>query len=105
MVHVLSIPYLLCCGAIGLVLSVLLDDRDTAQNAAIGVLFALYLFQSFIPVTDYGWLANIAPMTYFDANEIMLDGVYDLESAGILLAATFVLVVVSRYRFARMDIQ
>src|SRR5699024_9837796 len=46
MVHVLSIPYLLCCGAIGLVLSVLLDDRDTAQNAAIGVLFALYLFQS-----------------------------------------------------------
>ncbi|WP_049999317.1 ABC transporter permease subunit [Halococcus sediminicola] len=105
MVHVLSIPYLLCCGAIGLVLSVLLDDKDTAQNAAIGVLFALYLFQSFIPVTDYGWLANIAPMRYFDANEIMLEGTYDFTSAGILLAATLVLIAVSQVRFTRMDIQ
>jgi ABC-2 type transport system permease protein len=105
MVHVLSLPYLLCCGAIGLVLSVLLDDADTAQNAAIGVLFALYLFQSFIPVTDYGWLANVAPMNHFDANEILLDGTYDLASAGVLLAATLVLVAVSQFRFTRMDIQ
>ena len=105
MVHVLSIPYLLCCGGIGLVLSVLLDDKDTAQNVAIGVLFALYLFQSFIPVTDYGWLANIAPMSYFDANEIMLEGTYDFTSAGILLAATLVLIAVSQFRFTRMDIQ
>jgi ABC-2 type transport system permease protein len=105
MVHVLSIPYLLCCGAIGLVLSVLLDDRDTAQNAAIGVLFGLYLFQSFIPVTDYGWLANIAPMNYFDANEILLDGTYDVVSAAILLAATVALVAVSQFRFTKMDIQ
>jgi ABC-2 type transport system permease protein len=105
MVHVLSIPYLLCCGAIGLVLSVFLDDADTAQNAAIGVLFALYLLQSFIPVTDYGWLANIAPMTYFDANEILLEGTYDLTSAAILLGATVVLVVASQLRFTRMDIQ
>jgi ABC-2 type transport system permease protein len=105
MVHALSIPYLLCCGAIGLVLSVLLDDTDTAQNAALGVLFGLYLFQSFIPITDYGWLANIAPMNYFDANEILLDGTYDLTSAAILLAATVALVAVSQFRFTRMDIQ
>jgi ABC-2 type transport system permease protein len=105
MVHVLSIPYLLCCGAIGLAFSVFLDSRDTAQNAAIGVLFALYLLQSFIPVTEFGWLANIAPMTYFDANEILLDGTYDFASAAILLAATVALVALSQFRFTRMDIQ
>ena len=105
MVHALSIPYLLCCGAIGLVLSVLLDDKNTAQNAAIGVLFALYLLQSFVPVTEFDWLANIAPMSYFDANEILLEGSYDLTSAGILLAATLVLIAASRVRFTRMDIQ
>lgn len=104
MVHMLSIPYLLCCGAIGLVLSVIIDDTDTAQNAALGVLFGLYLFQSFIPMTDFDWLANIAPMTYFDANAILLDGTYDFTSAGILLAATVVLVAVSHLRFTRMDI-
>ncbi|WP_313696202.1 ABC transporter permease subunit [Halorarum halobium] len=104
-VHALAVPYLLCCGAVGLVCSVFLDGEDAAQNAAVGVLFALYLLQSFVPVTDYGWLANVAPMTYFDANEIMLDGTYDLAGAGILLAATVVLLVVSQVRFTRMDIR
>lgn len=105
MVHVLSIPYLLCCGAIGLVLSVLLDSKDTAQNAAIGLLFSLYLLESFIVATDFGWVANIAPMNYFDANEILVEGSYDFVSAGILLAVTIVLIAVSQVRFARMDIQ
>jgi len=105
MVHVLSIPYLLCCGAIGLVLSVLFDSRDTAQNAAIGLLFSLYLLESFIVATDFDWVANVAPMHYFDANAILVEGTYDLASAGILLAATIVLVAVSQFRFTRMDIQ
>jgi|AntDeeMetagen134_2_1112570.scaffolds.fasta_scaffold04009_2 ABC-2 type transport system permease protein len=105
MVHVLSIPYLLCCGAIGLVLSVVLDSRDTAQNAAIGLLFSLYLLESFIAATDVDWLANVAPMHYFDANAILVEGTYDFASAGILLAATLVLVAVSQVRFTRMDIQ
>lgn len=103
-VHALSIPYLLCCGAVGLALSVFLDDEDTAKNAAIGVLFALYLLQSFISGTDVEWLANIAPMTYFDANEILLEGTYDIAGAAILLAATVVLVAVSQVRFIWMDI-
>ena len=105
MVHVLSIPYLLCCGAIGLVLSVVFDRRETARNAAIGLLFSLYLLESFVAATDFGWLANLAPMNYFDANDILVDGVYDLESAGILLVATVALLVVSQLRFTRMDIQ
>ena len=103
--HVLSVPYLLCCGAIGLVLSVFLDDAETAKNAAIGVLFALYLLQSFVPATDADWLANVAPMAYFDANDILLDGSYDVAGAAVLLAATVALVAVSRFRFVRMDIQ
>lgn len=52
-----------------------------------------------------GWLANLAPMTYFDANAILLDGSYDLARTGILLVATLVLVAVSQLRFTRMDIQ
>jgi ABC-2 type transport system permease protein len=63
------------------------------------------MLQSFIPVPDVDWLANIAPMTYFDANEIMLEGIYDLASAGILLMATVVLVAVSQFCFTRIDIQ
>jgi ABC-2 type transport system permease protein len=103
--HLLSIPYLLCCGAIGLVLSVFLDSRDTARNAAIGLLFSLYLLDSFVAATDVGWLASVAPMHYFDANAILVGGSYDLASAGILLVATALLVALSGVRFGRMDVQ
>jgi len=44
-------------------------------------------------------------MHYFDANAILVEGTYDFASAGILLAATLVLVAVSQVRFTRMDIQ
>ena len=104
-IHALSIPYLLCCGAIGLALSVFLDDTDTARNAAIGVLFALYLLQSVVSATDFDWLANLAPMAYFDPNDILLDGSYDIAGAAVLLAATVALIAISQLRFIRMDIR
>ena len=103
--HGLSIPYLFCCGAIGLVLSVYLADKDTAQNAALGVLFALFMLQSLVVSTDVEWLGNLAPMAYIDPNEILVEGTYDIAGGAILLAVAVVLVAVSQFRFTRMDIQ
>lgn len=103
--HGLSIPYLFCCGAIGLVLSVSLADKDTAQNAALGVLFALFMLQSLVVSTDVEWLGNLAPMAYIDPNEILVEGTYDLAGGAVLLVVAVVLVVVSQLRFTRMDIQ
>jgi len=102
--HALSIPYLLCCGAIGLALSVFLARKDTAQNAALGLLFALFMLQSLVASTDFEWLGNLAPMAYIDPNEVLIEGTYDLASAAILLAAAVVLVALSQFRFTRMDI-
>ena len=44
-------------------------------------------------------------MYYFDANTVLVGGSYDLASAGILLAATVLLMVLSGVRFGRMDVQ
>lgn len=102
--HLLSIPYLFACAGIGLLASVLFDRASIAQRVALGVTFGIYLVESLLTGTDYESLGAIAPMRYFDPNEILLDGTYDLVGAGILIVMTITLVVVSQMWFVRRDI-
>lgn len=102
--HLLSIPYLFACGGIGLLASVLFDRASIAQRVALGVTFGIYLVESLLTGTDYEGLGAIAPMRYFDPNEVLLDGTYDLVGAGILIVMVIILVVVSQLWFIRRDI-
>jgi ABC-2 type transport system permease protein len=104
-VHALSIPYLLCCAGIGLGLSVLASRASTAQRAALGVVFGLYMLESLVLDTDYEWVGTIAPTRYYDPTAILVDGTYDFASAAILLGAAIVLVIASQLWFRRKDIQ
>ncbi len=104
-VHALSIPYLLCCGALGLYLSVLVARESTAQRAALGVVFGLFMLESLVTDTDYEWVGAIAPMRYYDPTTILVDNTYTLAGAAILLGAAIVLVVTSQLWFRRKDIQ
>lgn len=104
-VHALSIPYVLCCAAIGLCLSVLVSRASTAQRAAFGVVFGLFMLESLVTDTDYEWVGAIAPMRYYDPTAILVESTNDLAGAAILLGATIVLVVASQFWFRRKDIQ
>lgn len=105
MMHLLSIPYLLCCSAIGLLVSVVVNRSSIAQRGVLGGLFGLFLVESLVTGTDYDWLGSVAPMRYLDPNAILLNSEYDLMSAGILLAATLALCIISQLWFTRKDIQ
>lgn len=104
-VHALSVPYLLACGAVGLVFSVLLDRENRAQRAALGLLFGVFLLDSALTNTDLEWLGAVAPMRYYDPSEIMVESTYDLAGAAVLLAATAALVAVALVAFRRKDVQ
>lgn len=104
-VHALSVPYLLCCGSLGLLLSVLLPRADVANRVALGGIFALFLIDSITAITtDYEWVGLVSPSRYYDPSDILVQGTYDLAGAGLLLAATAVVVGVAIYRFERADI-
>lgn len=103
-VHLLSVPYLFACGAIGIVLSVAFDRGDVAQRATIGVVFLLFLLASVVGGTDVGWLATVSPTHYYDPTEILVDGTYDVESAVVLLLATVTLLLLAQAGFARRDV-
>ncbi|WP_267642625.1 ABC transporter permease [Haloarchaeobius amylolyticus] len=102
--HALSIPYLLACAGIGIVASVVFDRASIAQRVAVGIVFAMFLVDAVVADTSLAALGYLAPMHYYDPAAILVDSSYDLVGAGILLAATVVLVLVSREFFRRKDI-
>jgi ABC-2 type transport system permease protein len=103
-VHALSIPYLLVCAGIGLVLSVVLDRGDTAQRGGIALVFLLFLLDSVTLGTDVEWLGAISPTRYVDPTEILLHERIDLADPLLLLVVAGALVVVALGWFQRRDV-
>src|SRR6056297_2402115 len=65
-VHLLSIPYLLACGGIGLVLSVAFDESDAAKRGSLGAIFGLFLLETISSSAGVDWLGAISPTRYYD---------------------------------------
>lgn len=105
MVHLLSLPYLLACGAIGILASVLAAKRLTAEGLAAGTIVGTFLLESIVETTEYEVVGAIAPMRYYEPLTILTQSRYDYAGAAILAAATVVLVTVSAWRFSTQDIQ
>lgn len=104
MAHVLSVPYLLTTAAIGLLASVWFDRTGLAQRAAMGVVFGLFLIDSVVTNTDFAELGALSPTRYYDPAAVLVQSEYDIAGTAILLAATLLLVGVSRAFFRRKDI-
>lgn len=65
--HLLSIPYLLTCAALGLVFSVVVDRAAIAERAAIGLVFVLWLVESVVSAgSDFDWIQFISPTHYYE---------------------------------------
>ncbi|WP_330633446.1 ABC transporter permease subunit [Halocatena halophila] len=104
MAHVLAIPYLLICAAIGIYLSTLYDRVTVTQRIAAGIVVVLNTIRFAASGTGLAWIAYISPRAYYDPSAILIDGTYNVTFAFILLVATVVLVLVSQRRFQRRDI-
>ncbi|ELY96921.1 hypothetical protein C482_14774 [Natrialba chahannaoensis JCM 10990] len=103
-VHLFSIPYLFACAGIGLLASVIFNRASIAQRVALGVTFALFLVESLLDGTDYEAIGAVAPMRYFDPNEILLESTYDVGDAAVLVGMTLLLLLASQLWFRRCDI-
>jgi ABC-2 type transport system permease protein len=103
-VHLLSIPYLLTCAGVGLLLSALVSRASLAQRGGIGVVFGLFMLDTVTTDTDFDWLGVLSPTRYYSPVDILGQGSYDLAGALLLLSATVVLVVASVAVFERRDI-
>jgi len=103
--HLLSIPYLLICGAVGLVASVVFDRASHAERASLGALAGLFFAESLLTGTDYAAAGAVAPSRYLDPNAVLLDGEYAVGDAALLLAAAGILLALAVGLFRRKDIE
>lgn len=105
MLHLLSIPYLLVCAGIGLLLSVVLDRERTARSAALGIVLLLWLVDGISRLdADFEWIGAATPSRYYDVTDILVHEEYAYGDALVLLVAFVVLVGVSAAIFVRRDI-
>jgi len=103
--HLLSIPYLLVCAAIGLTLSVVVNRAAVAERAAIGLISVLWLVESAVgAAADFSWIQFISPTHYYSPTPVLIDGTYELLDSAILLAGCLGLLIVSQVLFQRRDI-
>ncbi|MDQ2050466.1 ABC transporter permease subunit [Natronolimnohabitans sp. A-GB9] len=103
--HLLTVPYLLVCAGIGIVLSVVLERVETAQAAAPALVFVLWLVDGLTHMDqDFEWIGAITPSRYFDPGAILVHEEYAFTDAGVLLAAFLVLLAIAIVVFVRRDI-
>lgn len=105
MAHLLGVPYLLVCAGIGIVLSVTVDRVDTAQAAASGLVFLLWLVEGLGGMDEeYEWIGTVAPSRYYHPADVLVHEEYAFFDAGILLVAFLVLLGIAVLVFVRRDI-
>ncbi len=105
MVHLLSVPYLLVCAGMGLVLSVIVDRARTAQGAALGLVFMLWLVEGVSNIDqEYEWIGYFTPSRYYDQTAILVHEEYAFFDGAVLLAAFVFLVLFATGLFIRRDI-
>lgn len=105
MVHLLSVPYLLVCAGIGLVLSVVTDRTGRAQATALAMVFLLWLLDGIADLDpDYEWVGDLTPSRYYEPTDILLHEEYAFLDATILLVAFLAVFGVATALFVRRDI-
>ena len=105
MAHLLSVPYLLSCAGIGIVLSVLFNRDRTAKLTAIGLVFGLWLVDGVSQLSSTTeWVGAVTPSRYYDETAILVNEEYALLDGLILVLASVALVTVAVVIFIRRDI-
>jgi ABC-2 type transport system permease protein len=102
--HVLSVPYLICWTATGLFVGVVVRRGRTAGRVAVGIVVAAWLVESVVVATDYEWVGAVSPMRYFDPPAVLVNGTYGVVDAGFLLVIAAVFFIASRQWFIRSDL-
>ncbi len=105
MAHLLSIPYVLVCAAIGLLFSVVLSRPETAQMTALGAVFLLWLIDGLSEMDpNLEWIGALTPSRYFDPTAILVHESFAWGDAAILLASFVILTGLATLLFIRRDI-
>ena len=106
MTHLVSIPYFLTVVGIGIIISVIIDEKMKASIFVIAILIGMYIFESISLLSPkYESLGFISITHYFDPYDVLKSGDVDLVGLVILFVIAFECVLFSMLYFEKRDIR
>jgi len=100
MTHAVSVPYFLAIAGIGLVVSVLIDEKMKASMITIAIILGMYIFESIsLLLPDYESMGYLSLTHYFIPADILIEGSVDGLGVGVLVLVALICLIVSMVYF------
>ena len=105
LVHIVSIPYFLAIISIGILISVILDEKMKASIFMIAILVGMYIIHSIsLMSSDTEFLGYFSMNKYFDTFEVLKFGDVDVAGVFIYIAITTACLLIAMFYFEHRDI-
>ena len=106
MVHVVSIPYFLVIFSVGILISVLIDEKMKASIIMISILVGMFVINSLsLNTPDSEFMGFFSINHYFDSFNILKFGEVDIAGVFVFIVITIASLVISMICFEHKDIR
>jgi ABC-2 type transport system permease protein len=105
MVHLVSIPYFLSVFGLGILISVIIDEKMKSSIIIISILVGMFVLNSLSLMTpDYEFLGYFSFLHYFDSYTVLQFGEIDVVGVLVFIVFIFVCLVAAMFYFDHRDI-
>ena len=105
MTHVASTPYFLAVAALGLLTSVIIDEKMKASILMIAIIVGMYIVESLsLMIPEYKYMGYISLTHYYNPYNILKFGKVDLVGVIVLITVIIECILVAMLYFDRRDL-
>ena len=106
MTHVVSVPYFLAIAGMGLLVSVIIDEKMKASMITIALIMGMYIFESIsLLLPDYESMGYLSLTHYYIPADILIEGHVDAWGIVVLVLVALICVIVSMVYFDYRNIE
>jgi ABC-2 type transport system permease protein len=105
MTHIASIPYFLAVAGLGIVISVIVNEKMKASIIMIALIVGMFIFQSIsLLASEYEWLGFLSFTHYYYPYDILKAGNVDVVGQVILIVIAIECILIAMLYFDNRDI-
>ena len=104
--HASLMPYLLAVVAIGLLISVIIDEKMKGSIIMIAVIIAMYIYQTMAQmIPSFEFIGYFSLMKYTVTYDVLKFGKVDAQGIIVLSAVTIIVLIITMIYFEHKDIR